>query len=366
MEVKKIIITMGHPAHFHLFKNVVKELLNKKIEVKVVITQKDILENLLKNTNFQYSVLANRKKQENYFDKLKKIRNSTKEFLKIADIFKPDLMIGCMTQMGYVTFLRGIPSVFCGEDDINYTYMQYIITGPFVTDVCAPKVTNVGLFSYKKIAYNSYQKLAYLHPNTFIPDMNMLKEINTSNPYFIIRLVNLSAHHDVNITGFKINVLHKVIQLLEKRGTVYLTSEKILPCELQKYVIPISIENIHHALYFASLYIGDSQSMAVEAAMLGVPNIRFNDFVGKISVLEELEHTYGLTFGIKTSNPQSLYKKIEELLMMPDLKHEFQARRQRMLKDKIDVTAFFTWFIENYPKSKKIMRENPDYQYRFK
>ncbi|MDD4848019.1 MAG: hypothetical protein PHR53_04550 [Bacteroidales bacterium] len=51
---------------------------------------------------------------------------------------------------------------------------------------------------------------------------------------------------------------------------------------------------------------------------------------------------------------------------MPKLREEFQLRRQKMLADKIDVTAFFTWFIENYPKSKEMMKNNPDYQYRFK
>ena len=39
---------------------------------------------------------------------------------------------------------------------------------------------------------------------------------------------------------------------------------------------------------------------------------------------------------------------------------------RRMLSDKIDVTAFLTWFIENYPESKRIMKENPDYQYNFR
>lgn len=108
---------------------------------------------------------------------------------------------------------------------------------------------------------------------------------------------------------------------------------------------------------FATLYIGDSQSMAVEAAMLGVPSLRFNDFVGKkkIGVMEELEHVYGLTYGISSHEPDRLYAKIQELLnyQTPNttLRSEFQARRQQMLADKIDVTAFFTWFIEHYPAS---------------
>jgi len=37
-----------------------------------------------------------------------------------------------------------------------------------------------------------------------------------------------------------------------------------------------------------------------------------------------------------------------------------------MLADKINVTSFLTWFIDNYPESKKIMKENPDYQYKFR
>ncbi len=35
--------------------------------------------------------------------------------------------------------------------------------------------------------------------------------------------------------------------------------------------------------------------MIAEAAVLGTPSIRFNDFVGKLGYLEDLEHKYGLT-----------------------------------------------------------------------
>ncbi len=51
---------------------------------------------------------------------------------------------------------------------------------------------------------------------------------------------------------------------------------------------------------------------------------------------------------------------------MDNLKEEFQIRRQKMLADKIDVTAFLVWFVENYPNSAKVMKENPDYQFNFK
>ncbi|MHC1703474.1 MAG: hypothetical protein AB9846_06155 [Tenuifilaceae bacterium] len=51
---------------------------------------------------------------------------------------------------------------------------------------------------------------------------------------------------------------------------------------------------------------------------------------------------------------------------MQNAKEIFQDNRRKMLEDKIDVTAFLVWFIEHYPDSAKIMKEDPDYQNSFK
>ena len=59
--------------------------------------------------------------------------------------------------------------------------------------------------------------------------------------------------------------------------------------QFEKYRIKINPLDMHHVMAFASLYIGDSQTMAAEAGVLGVPFVRFNDFVGRLSYLHELE-----------------------------------------------------------------------------
>ena len=148
---------------------------------------------------------------------------------------------------------------------------------------------------------------------------------------------------------------------------MYITSERPLEPEFEQYRLNINPLDIHHVMAFATLYIGDSQSMAVEASMLGVPALRFNDFVGKkkIGVMEELEHIYGLTYGISSHEPQQLYDKIQELIAIPNLREEFQSRRQRMLDEKIDVTAFLTWFLENYPASAVQHAETDDFWKQF-
>ena len=43
-----ILIQLSHPAHFHLYKNVAKNLMNDGHKVFILIKTKDILEDLLK------------------------------------------------------------------------------------------------------------------------------------------------------------------------------------------------------------------------------------------------------------------------------------------------------------------------------
>ena len=160
--------------------------------------------------------------------------------------------------------------------------------------------------------------------------------------------------------------MDKIIATLKPHGQVFISSEGQLAVKYQPYQLKIHPNDIHHFLFYAELLISDSQSMSVEAAMLGTPSIRFSDFSGRIGVLEELEHRFGLTFGIKTSEESKLMQTISEVLSTPNLKEEWQKRRAKMLTEKIDVTKFFIWLIEKFPESIKEYRNNPEIQWSFK
>ena len=170
----------------------------------------------------------------------------------------------------------------------------------------------------------------------------------------------------MNHGGLSPSALYKLIGILKPYGNVFITSESKIPNNLEEYKLNINIKDIHHLLAFASLFIADSQSMIVEAAMLGTPSIRFNSYVGKISVLEELENVYGLTIGIHNSRSDLLFTKVKEILKMKNLIEIFLEKREKMLSDKINVNSFMTWFIDNYPASEKLIRKDPSYQYNFK
>ena len=234
-----------------------------------------------------------------------------------------------------------------------------------------------------------YHELAYLHPNHFTPDPKIVEAygIDTSKPYFIFRFSSLNAYHDLGIHGMSKEITQRLIEIMEPFGTIYITSERPLEPQFEKYRIKINPLDMHHVMAFASLYIGDSQTMAAEAGVLGVPFVRFNDFVGRIGYLRELEDKYELGYGIHASvlpadsdirrndgSPQpsgveELYKRVEELVAMPSGQRRklWSERRKQMLSDKIDCAKFLTYFIEQYPSSaSEVKNATPDFWDRFK
>ena len=77
---------------------------------------------------------------------------------------------------------------------------------------------------------------------------------------------------------------------------------------------------------------------------------------------------YGLVdvFSDPKTGEEEGMKRALELLKDSNLKNDARKRRRKLLNDKIDVTAFMVWFIENYPESFEEIKENPEIQYRFR
>jgi len=359
----KIVFGLGHPAHFHLYKYAIQQL-SRRHEIRIFISEKDILKELLDSYNFKYETIAQTTVNEGLFKKLKKLFSSTKKIYHAIKKDKPDLFVTCLTQLCWVSRLLNRKCIFNAEDDISYTYLQGFLTYPFANTILAAKPVKTWPFSSKKIGYSGYHKLAYLHPNWFTPDVTIKNSYIKDKKYFLIRTVNQNAYHDINAKGLDLKTLRIIVNFLSDYGSVYISSEKQLPKEFQKYILNIKKEEIHHIMYFAEIFIGDSQSMAVECAMLGTPSIRINSFANKISIIKELEYKYRLTYSLSPKSKDKIIPLIKKILNKD--RNIYRIRRKKMLEDKINVSNFFIWFIENYPESAKIMKENPDYQYNFK
>lgn len=371
---------LGHPAHFHMLKNAASNLRSNGHNVQFVIKKKDILEKLLQDAGYSYTSIRE-DRSNGLLGLIQSVLCMELNMCKFLKKNKIDILIGSTLSFASSKIMH-IPTIVMGEDDSavvpKYARMVY----PWANAILTPEVCDNGKWNAKSTQYPSYHELAYLHPNHFTPNKDIVEGygIDTSKPYFIMRFASLKAHHDDGIKGINNEIAQQLVDTLAPHGQIYITSERELEPQFEPYRIRINPLDMHHVMAFASLYIGDSQTMAAEAGVLGTPFVRFNDFVGRIGYLRELEETYELGYGVhasplqedstirltngqvQPSGTEALYKAVEDLVAMPagERKALFAARREKMLSEKIDYAKFLTWFIENYPASQQETRENQE------
>lgn len=359
------LFDIGHPAHVHYFKNLMWALQEKGHEVKITARDKEISLYLLNKYGFEYICTSENK--SSILGKGTSLIKNDYIIYKEAKKFNPDILISFFLPFAaHVGKILNKPVL--GFTDTENAILNRVLTEKFTNIVVTPLCYTHKFPENKHIRFNGYFELAYLHPNYFTPDISVLKllGIRKNEIFVIMRFVSWGATHDIGHSGINLDMKRKAVKEFSKYAKVFITSEKELSPDLKPYQIKIPPEKMHDALAYATLLYGESATMASECAVLGTPAI-YLDNAGR-GYTDEQEKKYGLVFNFTESmeDQELSIGKAVELLKIPDIKREWRKKRDKMLSEKIDVTTFMVWFIENYPKSVRIMKEAPDYQYRFK
>ena len=222
-KMKRIIIYMGHPAHFHLFKNTILLLKEAGHDVKILIKKKDILEDLLKNQGWDYTNIHSKERGDSKLRIALALFKRELALLKIVLKFKPHLMAGTSAEITHIGKLINIPSIVVNEDDASVVPLFAKIAYPLATAILAPNCCDCGKWNSKKTGYESYHELAYLHPNHFTPNRSIVAKYIQEENYIILRFAKLNAHHDEGRKGIDDALALKLIALLSPYGRVYIT-----------------------------------------------------------------------------------------------------------------------------------------------
>jgi uncharacterized protein len=347
----KILFDIGHPAHVHVFKNAIRDLRLRGHEITIVTKDKEVTIDLLKKFGFDYINLG--KPGKGLFGKAHSLIYFDYKLYKIAQKIKPDLLIGMGSPyLGHVSRLIQKPHISFW--DTENAGLLIFLTYPFANTICTPSCFLKSLGD-RQVLYQGYKELAYLHPQQFTPDPSVLDELGLSKNeiFIIVRFISWAASHDVGLKGVSDPV--QMVKELEKFGRVFVSSETVPDKKLEKNKLKITPEKFHSLLAFSQLYIGEGGTIATEAAILGTPAIHIeSDSHGiatgcNIGNFRELRDKYGLMFFYP--DEKAALNKAKEILSDPNSKLEWQKKRERLLKDKIDVTAWMIHFIENYPES---------------
>jgi predicted glycosyltransferase len=269
----RILIDMVHPADVNFYKNSIKELLKKDNEIIVTYIMRGSLGNIInqeyKNFNVKIICIGKHYKQ--------KITKGLGVFDRVFKLLK--FMVGKKIDIttGFASFYIAIASRIMRINSVifydDYEYKQvYGLCKVFATKFIIP-------FSIKDRGKNvhrayDYKELAYLGNRYFTPEKTSLKKYGLiPKKYVFVREV---VNYSLNYTHLKSN-LSNILRAIEqmKLPVVLSLEDKSLIKDYNNKCIILEepVVDIYSLIYFSKFVISSGDSVAREAALLGVPTL---------------------------------------------------------------------------------------------
>jgi len=343
----RILIEITHPAHVHFFRNPIRQLSAEGHEIRITSRDKDCTLDLLDRYGIEHRCLS---RQLTGAGMARELIARNRALIKQAKAFKPDVIAGlggiCAAQVGR---LLRIPSVVFY--DTETAHLQNALTYPFASRVVVPECYRAWTPSRKTVRYRGYHELSYLHPKYFQPDLQIARKsgLDPDRDNFLLRLVSWKANHDIGRKGWSPELMDSVVSTLQSRGKVIISSEGELPDHLNDLRYNGDPAEIHHLLAYCRACIGESATMASEAAILGAPFVYAN--VQHVGYVIEQAEQYKM--GIIPNNHEiaTMAYAIENLLSKT--REDYQILFQEMLSEVVDVCQFASLQITQAAESKK-------------
>jgi predicted glycosyltransferase len=352
-----VLFDIVHPAHVHFYKHIIRGLQKAGHKTLIVARDKDVTLDLLNHYGFDY-ISVGQSGNKNRFSQLMELIYRDWVIWKIARDSKANIILTRNPAGVQAARLTGALGIF-DTDDGRAAGIHFRAAAPFANIITTPDCFDEN-FGRKHFTYPGYKQSAYLHPDHFKPNPAVLKilQIDPGQKYFLVRFVDMIASHDSGESGLSYDDKTRTIEHLMRFGRVYISSEGRLPEKWQSMKIKIPPHMLHDALAYATLCVGDSQTMAAEAAMLGTPSLRVSTFSGRISYLNELEHRYGLTFGFQPIEIDGFFAKLNEILQESNYSKHVKAARDRLIREKCNVAQWYIDFLITSVRSDRIVRRN--------
>ncbi len=352
----RILIDIGHPAHVHYFKNFIWNMKDKGHLVHIVSRDKEVAFSLLDYYMLPY---VNRGKgKKGIIGKLFYILQADFFIFKQALKFKPDIFLSAGSMYAaHISWLMRKPHV--ALDDTDHNTFQHLMYVPFTSDILTPKVFQKD-FGKKHIRFDGFLELGSLHPSRFKPNPENIKDLlqgSDKNRYVILRFVSWDASHDIGLKGLSLADKYLLVKELSKYAKVIISSESPLPDDLKKYAFKTHPAYMHDVLNSASLLVSESLTMSAEAAFLGTPALCIS--TAQAGTLDE-EVKLGLIELYRSS--EGLVDRAIQIVKDDSYKNVFKLKSREILNTKVDLSGYISWFLENYPGSRKIAGDSK-YQY---
>ncbi|MFQ5565149.1 MAG: DUF354 domain-containing protein [Paracoccaceae bacterium] len=338
----RVLIDILHPAHVHFFKGFRREMTGCGHEVLITAREKDVAVPLLDRLEIPHQVLSH---QRTGLGLGLEMLTRTARLVSAARQFRPDVMTGIMgPSIAVAGRLLRTPAVIFY--DTEFATQTNWFAYPLATAVCTPDCYQ-GRVRGNHITYPGYHELAYLHPDRFTPRPERLAPFGVSagERYFVVRFVSWEASHDAGEVALDLDQKRALVNALRAHGRVVISSETPLPADLEDLRATGPVEDVHHLLAFAGLMVGESATMASEAAVLGTPAV-FIATTGR-GYTDDQERRYALVRHFKDAQFADALDWVNAALASATLDDDARKARAALLRDKIDVTGWMVDFFSS-------------------
>ncbi|MEM9740532.1 MAG: DUF354 domain-containing protein [Pseudomonadota bacterium] len=201
--------------------------------------------------------------------------------------FCPHAMIGFGgVSIAHAGAVLGIPSI--AFQDTEGAALQARLTWPAISQIYVPECYRGKVPEAKTHRLAGVKELSYFHPNAFTPDRSLAiaNGLDPDRQNIFIRLVSWTASHQLGKKGWTPKDVKHLVDAYGHRMKLNISSKGPLPEAFQAHAYRGDPETVHHLLGHCALYIGESATMASEAAILGVRSAYgVNDYRSSITEL---------------------------------------------------------------------------------
>lgn len=330
-----LLFDICHPAHAHFFRQPIARLQAEGHEILITSRDKDCTLELLDSWGLEHRCLSRMGKGIAGLGR--ELIEHNAKLLQLVRKHRPDVMsaIGGIF-VAQVGSLSRTPSlVFYDTENAS---LQNALTYPFADKLLVPRAYTGKVPEHKTQRYAGYHELSYLHPSNFSPDREraIAAGLAEQGDTFLLRTVSWQANHDIGENGWSLDLLSALIKQLESQGKVIVSAEGELPPALASHAYKGPSTDLHHLLAHCKAYIGESATMATEAAVLGVPAVYAAE-TGR-GYIDELERRYGLVKQCKTLSFEQLAPALSWACDWEQGRSKpHQQLHQAMLLDCVDV-----------------------------
>lgn len=341
----RVLVDVVHPAHVHFYRHLIGLLEARGDEVVVVSRDKEVTVALLDQLGIPHTPVG-RSAERSVLGHGGELLARDLALVRVGRRFRPDVILTRNPAGVQAATVLGTLGIF-DSDDGTVAGIHWRAAAPFADVITTPSCLGES-HGPRHWTYHGYKALAYLHPARFTPDPTVRTRLGVDEGELlsVVRFVAFHASHDAEASGLDPALRREVVDRLARRGRVVISSESPLPPDLQPLRLELPPTQLHHVLAAADLVVGDSHTVAAEAALLGTPVVRASTFTGRIPYLVELEDRYELMVNFTPDQGPPLLQTVDELARDPGTKARWGERRDRMLTERVDVTAWYLDLID--------------------